>query len=182
MSRKRKIIIAIIIIITLAVDIYCLTSKAEEYVDAWILCHVNSCVLVREQPHKNGYEFGELECCDHIYTDGVVKNGYLHCVDMATESGDGWISNAYVVYDEPYKPKYNERQIITTTRVAARQRMNGKIKKWLYNGDNINVYAISNNWCVTNVGYVKTEFIDTGSYVKEQFNDTSEEMTYEDDE
>lgn len=180
MYNRRKLAICISVMVFIFY-VCSVISKAEEYIDAWILCHTDSCVLLREKPNKKSNEFSELECCDHIYTDNVVKNGYLHCVNIATESGDGWVSRAYVVYNEPYIPKFNERQIITSTRVAARRTMDGKIKKWLYNGENIKVYAISNDWCVTNYGYVKTEFIDTGSYIKEKYNDTSDEMTYEDD-
>lgn len=160
----------------------CSCSLADnEYIECWVFCQPDSTVNIREYPRKSSFAFGELECCDSVYTDGKIVNGYLHLVDLAAESTEGWISNNYIVYDKPYKPMFTKRTIITETRVAARRTMNGKIKSWLYGGDTLNVYVISDEWCVTSRGYIKTDFIDTGSYVKEEAYAEYSEMTYEDD-
>lgn len=176
----KKFIVIILILLVLIIDICCLTARGE-IDECWVLCQPDSCVNIREKPKKTSTAFGEAECCDKYYTDGTIKNGYLHLVDLASETGDGWISNVYVIYDEPYKPVIQERTIISPSRVAARRTMGGKRRIWLNDGDIIHVYAISDEWCVTNQGFIKTQFIDTGSNVRDSFGDTSPEMTYEDD-
>lgn len=176
----KKPLVILFIIIVLIIDIYCLTARSE-VIEGWIMCQPDSCVNIREKPKKKSTAFGEMELCDKIYTDGKVVNGYLHCVDVPAESNEGWVASAYVVFNEPYKPRFVQRSIITTTRVAARKTINGKVRTWLHNGDVVNVYAISDEWCVTSEGFVKTEFIDTGSYYNEKFYDASAEMTYEPD-
>jgi len=180
---KKKILIIILIIITIAINIYCLTAKGEEeIIEGWIMCQPDSCVNIRMKPKKSSIAFGELYLCEKIYTDKKVINGYLHCVNVPAEVTEGWVSKAYVVFDEPHKPRHQLRNIIVEQgRVAARRTISGKVRTWLYSGDMLYVYAISEEWCVTSAGFVKTEFIDNGGCYDENFYDNSPEMTYEDD-
>lgn len=179
---KKKIPIIILILIVIAIDIYCLTARGEEIKEGWIVCQPDSCVNIRSKPKKSSEAFGELELCDKIYTDGKVVNGYLHCVDLPAETTEGWVSKVYVVYDEPHKPKYQLRNIIVEQgKVAARRTIGGKVRRWLHSGDMIYVYAITKEWCVTSEGFVMTEFIDNGGCYDENFYDDSPAMTWEDD-
>ena len=170
----KKLIFILVFVLLFSV------ASAETF-ECWVLCQPDSCVNIRERPKKSSPAFGEAECCDKFYTDGKIINGCLHLFDFAGESDEAWIAKAYIVYDEPYKPKFEERQIISPSRVAARRTIGGKRRTWLHEGDLIKVYAISDEWCVTSQGFVKTEFIDTGSYMKEKYRSESSEMTYEDD-
>jgi len=178
MNRKPVLFFIAIILFIISMILY---SAKGEVVECWVLCQPDSSVNLREKPKKTSFAFSEAEMCDKFYTDGKVKNGYLHLVNVPAETTEGWISNSYIVYDEPYKPLFNERCIISTSRVAARRTIGGKVRIWLHDGDVIKVFAISNEWCVTNQGFVKTQFIDTGSYVRDSLADASEEMTFEPD-
>lgn len=106
----------------------------------------------------------------------------MHLINVPAEVSEAWISKQYIVYDEPYKPKHQIRNIIVEQgKVAARRTIGGKVRAWLHCGDTVHVYAISTEWSVTDFGFVKTEFIDNGGCYNENFYDDSPEMTYEDD-
>lgn len=162
----------------------CLISSAfaEDIKDCWVLCQPDSCVNIREKPRKNSTPIGEAYYCEEYSTDGKEKNGFLHLINVPAEVSEAWISKQYIVYDEPYKPKHQTRNIIVEQgKVAARRKIGSKVRTWLYCGDMVHVYAISTEWSVTDFGFVKTEFIDNGGCYNENFYDDSPEMTYEDD-
>ena len=138
-----------------------LITIAEDY-DAWILCQPDSYVWVRMSPSKRGMELGRLECCDHVYTDGKMKNGFLHVWGFTFELDEGWIHKGYVVYDEPLAPTFQDTTIHSNGRVQARKTINGKRRCWLKDGQSIRVYYAADEWSITNKGFVKTKFIDLG--------------------
>lgn len=162
----KEIIIFLLIILALLFNAYFLVKGTAEEInetECWILCQPDSFVNARMNPKKKSMELGRLECGDKIYTDGKVKNGFLHCYGFTFEAGEGWVHKGYVVYDEPYYPIIQNTKITSNGRVAARKTINGKRRCWLKDGQEIKVYMTSDEWSVTNKGFVKTEFIEKGN-------------------
>ena len=156
----KIIAIILLIIAILATNYWFMThSRAEE---CWILCQPDSYVNARMNPQKKSMEIGRFECGDKAYTDGKVKNGYLHLIDLNFEMCEGWIAKGYVVYSEPVVPAFINTRINSKGRVVARRTINGKRRCWLKDGQSIKVYMISEEWSVTNKGFVKSKYIDIG--------------------
>lgn len=164
--RIWKIIaIVLLVIAALVINIYCLThAKADDDIECWVLCQPDSFVNVRMNPKKKSIEIGRLECGDMIYTDGKTKNGFLHVYRLNFELGEGWIHSGYIVYSEPHRPYSADVTINSNGRVAARRTINGKRRCWLKDGQDIKVFMVSDEWSVTNKGFVKTEYINLGKY------------------
>jgi hypothetical protein len=157
----KILIVGLLIVVTLVVNIYFLTCSKAEEIECWILCQPDSYVNARLNPKKKSIEIGRLECGDKIYTDGKIKNGFLHCY-VGFEYGEGWVHKGYVVYDKPERPVFPDTTITSKGRVAARRTINGDRRCWLKDGQKIKVYMTSSEWSVTNKGFVKTEYIDIG--------------------
>jgi len=157
--------IALLILLVLAVifiNYWFMTHARAEERECWILCQPDSWVNTRIKPTKKSEELGRLECGDKILTDGKVKNGYLHVYGLWFEMGEGWVKKGYIVYDEPYKPPFVDNNIKSNGRVQARKTINGKRRCWLQDGQEIKVYMMTDEWAVTNKGYVQSKFIETG--------------------
>jgi hypothetical protein len=122
------------------------------------MCQPDSYVNIRSKPNGKSQIEGYALCGYDLETDGKMKNGFLH-VYTSVEAGEGWIANGYVVWDEP--TEVNEWYYICSPwRVAIRRTIGGKMRKWGYNLDSLKVYWISDEWSVTNEGFVKTEFLE----------------------
>lgn len=159
----KVITLIILIAIIVAINIYFLShAKADgDIYECWVLCQPDSYVNARLNPKKRSMEIGRLECGDKIYTDGETKNGFLHCY-VGFEFGEGWVHKGYIVFDEPKVPYFVYTHIVSNGRVAARKTINGKRRCWLRDGQPIKVYMMSDEWSVTNKGFVKTELIEKG--------------------
>ena len=102
---------------------------------------------------------GWLEPCDVVYPDGKQKNGFMHCEIPSVEAGEGWIHKGYLVDDKP--EKVNQKAYVTGSgKVQARKNVNGKRTRWLKPGGELRVYWYSDNWCITDCGYVMTDFLE----------------------
>ena len=136
--------------------IHAVRTNAEE---AYVICYPESTVVVREHPKKTALATGELTAGHLLHLDGKQKNGYYHCIDMANESGDGWVSKLYITFEEPIFVNL-EARVISKGRLAARTTINGERKKWLYPDEWVVLYYWTSEWCVTNYGYVKTKYLE----------------------
>lgn len=132
---------------------------AEGEYDVYVICKPGDYVNARIRPSKNAEVIGYFETGDRLTTDGTEKNGFIRIVDASLEADVAWISTAFVVED---RPEITERRAMVTSnaRLAARKGVGGKVRTWLHNGDEVTVLVISDEWCVTNKGFVKTEFIE----------------------
>ena len=136
-------------------------AQAEEY---YVLCRPESEVNIRERPKlKSGivacYFFG-----DRVATDGLEENGFVHVVDINGEVSEGWMYRGLLV-DDPPVASHGTAQVFCDGRVACRKYADGKIQRWLEDGSEVKVYAISEVWCVTEYGYIKTEFLTVNAKV-----------------
>ena len=132
--------------------------RAEKEPEArWVFC--NDVLLVREGPKKTHTATGELEPGTQVWTDGKVRNGYCHLVNLANESGDGWVRSIYLTDKEPQKIDC-EATVISKGRLAARRTVNGERTSWLKPLSTVTVYWATDEWAVTNKGYVMTKYLE----------------------
>ena len=151
--------IILIVFVTYAI-ITVLNSIAfsEDLIEAWVICQPHDYINVRMKPKRQSMAVGYAEDGDSILTDGKRQNGFLRCYGIG-EDGVGWIHSGYVVYEEPTlvnKLAYS----ISSARVACRKYIGGKVRKWLKNLDEVMVYWMTDDWCVTNEGFVKTDYLE----------------------
>ena len=162
MPKWRIILLVLLIIAAIFVNYWFMAHAHAEEKPCWILCQPDSWVYARMNPKKKSMELGKLECGDMLYTDGRTKNGFLHVWGLTFETGEGWVSKGYIIYDEPFVPRFQDTQVKSNGRVSARRTINGKRRCWVKDGQSIKVYMASAEWCVTNKGFIKTKFIELG--------------------
>lgn len=147
--------IALIILLTALFATSC--GLCDDY-PVFILCNPKTPVNVRMAPKKGTSIVGRLDFGDCVETDGVKRNGFLHV--YAGDGGDGWIHAGYVVEDQPEKTERAYASVAASGRVLTYKRIGGKRNKWLNIGDELKVYALSEEWAVTNKGYVRTKYLE----------------------
>lgn len=151
-----KRIVACILLLTLIFA--CSTAFADEY-KVFIICNPKTPVIVRKTPKKGAAETGRLDFGDDVLTDGRKKNGYLHIIGV-TEAGEGWIFAGNTVTDQPLKLTGARASIAATGRVMTYRWINGKRNGWVQVCEEVKVYAISEEWAVTNRGYIRTKYLE----------------------
>ena len=124
----------------------------------FVLCQPDSWVNVRISPGKRGEVIGRFDLGDELETDGKMRHGYLHLINLSLEETEGWIHAGFVT-DTPVKIYQVKSEIVSKGRVACRRSVNGTRRKWLKDGTKITVYPFSEEWAITNVGFVKAEYI-----------------------
>ena len=146
-------------LLCLAIMLFVLSgiAMADTYSDTvWILCQPDSYVNIRNNPFGKSDVVGRADCGDDFSTDGKTKNVFLH-VYATTETGEGWISKGYVVYDKPVS--IGRKMVIESRgRVNARKTVNGKRRCWVKSGDVVTVYWMA-EWAVTSKGFIKSEYL-----------------------
>ena len=157
LKRLRKALASVMVIIIL-----CLMAQGAgraENEQMWVLCNPESYVVIRERPDKKSAVGGYLYMGDEVQTDGVLRNGYLHLPSVSTEAGEGWVYRGYVDYSEAVRVDQDART--TQKQVRVRGCIDGEVKKRLKKGTVIRVYAENLKWCVTSVGYIRAECLET---------------------
>ena len=166
-ERKKKIRRAIydaaglaVFILALAVMVILLQDAglAEDLDASYVMCMPGDRVNIRLGPSSSSTAMGWCETGDTVYPDGKRKNGFTHCIIPQIEAGEGWIHSGYLVKDAPKEVNRNGT-IESTGRLAARKNVGGKRTRWLKTGGTVKVYYWSIDWCVTNCGYIKSEYI-----------------------
>lgn len=138
-------------------------AAADSY---FILCRPGSEINVRERPKLKSEAVGCKFFGDMIITDGKEKNGFVHAINLLSETGDGWIYKGLLIREPPTACR-GKAQVFNTSRVACRKYANGKIIGWLADGSEVEVYAVSEEWTVTDHGYIRTEFLTINAKVRE---------------
>lgn len=172
---KRRLI-ALLFFIAL---IFATTCHSEELTEAWVLCQPNSYINVRQFPKKTAEPTGYLMSGDLIFIDGTQKRGYMRIYGV-TEAGEAWVSKGYIVYSEPYEDGHRY-PVRSKGRVAARRTIGGTRRRWLRDGDILTVYMVSDEWCLTSQGFVKTDFIALDSRVDIDTPTNPDDMTWEEE-
>jgi hypothetical protein len=91
-------------------------------------------------------------------TDSRKKNGFIKVYGIG-EFGEGWIHQGYVSWQEPVKVN-GYALVVSRGRLAARRCIDGKRRCWLKNTQKVKVYWITDSWCVTDKGFVKTKYLE----------------------
>jgi len=166
-SEIRKWIIALIEILLIVALVYgcvlgyqSLGLAEDQPVQAFVICQPGDYVNARISPSRKSEVVGYLECTDDVWLDGKTNNGFAHCVDATFEVEECWVYTGYIVFDEPEWMDGQTAIVVSNGRLAARKNCTGAVRKWLQNGDEIRVFWWSDEWCVTNYGFVKTQYID----------------------
>ena len=154
------IVIGMFIGVALACVAYIGSASAEVDGEMYVICQPDSFLNIRESPKKTARESGRLELGDRIETDGKLKNGYMHIVNASTESGDGWVAVRYLVTDRPEIVTETARNI-SGGRAAIRKYPGGKRTGWLKKGATVTVYAWTDEWCVTNRGFISSDCLES---------------------
>lgn len=163
MKRICKTVAEIVVLIAVIGGIvwfYQSIGFAEtDVTEGYILC--SDFVYVRPYPNRKGEPVGRLEPGDRVYLDGKKKNGYLHIIDTGMELSEAWVHKGFVVYDEPTKEN-RTAIIVSKGRLAARKYVGGKRTRWLKPLAELTVWYWSNDWALTNCGYVQTKYLELG--------------------
>lgn len=135
------------------------TARAEGTTTAWILCRPGDYVNVRTSASTRSESLGRMDAGDSVQIDGRTKNGFAHAKDLSLEMEEGWIHAGYLVFDEP-KADGEIHRIRANGRVACRKWINGPRRCWVQSGSEVKVWFTSAEWCVTNKGYIKSEYVE----------------------
>ena len=133
-------------------------AHADDFYEVrYVIC--KDYVNARETPNKKMEPIGRFETGDIVYTDGQKKNGYLHCVYLDFECSEGWVFAGYL---SEYKPEtvWRNATVVSKGRLAMRNYIDGKRTGWLKPGATVKVYYWSDEWSLTNCGYVKTRYLE----------------------
>ena len=163
--RWGKIVIMLLIYLftVIALSLILDYALADEY---YVLCTPDAEVNIRAKPKLKS----EIVACyffgSEVETDGREVNGWIHVTDINGEVSEGWIYTGLLVEDQPIIST-GTAQVYNAGRVACRKYIGGKVNKWLADGSSVKVYAISEEWCVTEYGYIRTEFLTVNAPVRE---------------
>lgn len=152
---KKKVICLLLVLTAL---IGCLNAIAEDE-QVFIFCNPKTPVNVRRTPKKGAEVSGLLDFGDSVMTDWKKKNGFLHVYGV-TEDGEGWIFAGYVITDQPVKVEKTWANIAASGRVKAYRWIKGRKNCWVQVGDQVKVLALSEEWAVTNKGYIRTKYLE----------------------
>jgi uncharacterized protein YgiM (DUF1202 family) len=156
MMKKSLILILLVLVACLLIIVSLMDSARSE--EKYILCKPKTEINVRFSPKWDGQVIGHLYFGDSVELDGKVRNGFAHVIGLGFEETEGWIYKGLLVDTPPIAFQGKDR-IISSGKVAARQYIGGKRNKWLRSGREVIVYAISQDWSITDQGYVQTKYL-----------------------
>lgn len=158
---KKYVFIARAVLILLAIiaTIYILNgyvSRAEELTEAWVICQ--DYVNVRVSPSRKSDSVGYVDAGDSVLVSDTKKHGFLKCYGIG-EYGEGWIHSGYIVYDKPEKVNCKAYSV-SRGKLRARRYIGGKRLHWIKHMEEVRVYWISEDWCITDKGFVESRFLE----------------------
>lgn len=161
-------VLYILLLIAIIVSIVGENAKSEGYSQEenpnqclmYAICQPDDYICIRSKANRKSHEEGYLLCGFSIYVSDKTKNGFVYSSELNTESGEGWIFTGYLVDDEPLDMDGKLYQVVSNARVAARKYINGPRRGWLKNGDLVEVHYMTEEWCVTNKGFVMTKYLE----------------------
>ena len=141
----RRILAMIMIILMIS------PAKAD-----WVMCQPDGEVRVRKKPSISSEEVARVYPMDEVVVD-KVKNGWSHVI-IGCEAGEGW--NDHLTGSEPEFFPDGKIFIATRGKLAVRRSINGEIIKKIKKGTEVKVFYRSEDWSVTSIGYIKSEFLE----------------------
>lgn len=146
----------------------------------WVLCQPDSYVNIRETPKKTGIIAGLADCGMEFEATKHTKAGFQQVYNLSLETDTGWINKGYLVYSQPVEVN-SKVNIYSNGRVACWRSIGGRRRCWVRSGDTVELYWVSEEWSVTNKGYIKTEFlgVDYETLLNIDRSNSSEELHFE---
>ena len=146
------------VVVALYANLYLIARANADVIteEVWVLCEPGGLVNIRSR--AGGRVVADARCGDVMWTENKVRDGFLHVTELNAEVDEGWISCRYIVYDEPREVNA-EMVICSTGRVACRKWIGGKIKGWVQDAEIVTVYWMSEEWAVTEKGYIRSAFL-----------------------
>lgn len=127
---------------------------------AYILCKPGDYINARSTAAYGKNVIGRLETGDEIQVDGKTKNGFAHCTNPTFEDDECWVYTGYIVFDKPQWMNGRTATVVSNYKLAERKSMTGTVNRWLKPGTEIQVFWWTEEWCVTNRGFVMTKYIE----------------------
>ena len=159
---KAIVLLALMVIALIGILSIYQYAFADEY---YVLCRPGAEVNVRQKAKLKSPIVACVFFADRIESDGKEENGFVHVVNIKAETDSGWIYKGLLSADEPIATS-GKAQVFGAERVACRKYAGGKVKRWAYEGENVELYAISEEWCVTEHGYIMTRFLTVNAPVR----------------
>jgi len=157
MRRVKPIWIFIILVLLMAVLVYDV-CRGET---VWVICQPDSFVYIRSSPRFRSQEVAYLSVGDALETDGKTNGPWIH-VYYFCEAGEGWIYKGYVTNSKPEIYEKGLRAVTGFRNVRARRNVNGKLRRTLKKGTDLLAYVVSDEWTITNAGFIRTRYLDFG--------------------
>jgi len=135
-------------------------ASADDTITMYCIC-TDSRVNVREQPSTKAHIGGYLEFGWDVQVSGEVKDKSgttWYRIDGMTEAGTGYVCSNYLITSKPEKVNL-EATVRASGRVATYKRVDGKRKGWAKAGSKLTISVYSDDWCLTNKGYIRTEYL-----------------------
>lgn len=163
---KRIVIILLLVCVLIPVINAANFAFADEN-EYYIICKPESEVNVRESAKLKSKIVACVFFGQKVISDGKEKNGFVHVVGLCAESDNGWIYKGLLARDRPIASE-GYAQVFKAENVACRKyaSTDSKVLKRLSAGTNVKVYAISEEWCVTEYGFIMTEFLTLNAPVR----------------
>ena len=162
MYKGRKwwtlVLWSLIYIIILYLLMQC--AHADDH-EVYVICNPESFVYIRSAPSFKSEEVARVEVGDEMITDEKKNGKWVH-VYYPCEAGEGWIYSGYLIYDEPLVYKDGLYAQTKYKKVLSRRNVNGKKRTQLKKGANLRAYVVSDEWTITDVGFIKTKYLDFG--------------------
>ena len=130
-------------------------ALAEEM---YVICRPDSFANIREKANFRAEIVAMPFPGDPVETDGRKSGQWVH-VKYSCEAGEGWIFRGYITDSEPTFYPEGIKGEVNRNRVKARRYVNGPRVRWLKKGTTVSVFAVSDDWCVTSLGYVMTKYL-----------------------
>ena len=159
-KRMARIALLALLLLVILMAIQNVGKADKDTATAWVVCQPGDYVNARMNPSRKSQSVGRYDGADKVELDGKTSNGFAHCVDSTFEVCESWVYTGYLVFDEPEWLNGQTAIVTSNARLAARKNCTGEVRKWLNTGDEVQVFWWSEEWTVTNYGFIKTKYLE----------------------
>ena len=166
MKRHNKYSILIAFIFTIVIVAICMfiasNAKADESVTMYAVTARDVSINVRRNPNTRSDIVGRLEFgWDVEVIESKKVNGvWWYKINGVSEYGYGWVIGYYLISSEPERVKNVIGKVNANGRVATYSKIEGSRKGWVKPKDKLDISVYSDEWCYTDKGWVKTQYLD----------------------
>lgn len=159
-TRVLAALLALVLAIGFITGSIILKASAEaNTVTAWVMCQPGDWVNARVRGSRSSMSIGMLETGHPVEVTGKTEHGYAQCIKTGLENDEAWIHSGYLVFDEP-KWSGAEAEVVCKGVVLCRKYVDGPVRKRLAGGSIVQIFWKTDEWCVTNYGFIKTEYLE----------------------